>query len=77
MNDLRRKELQKAIYLLDNAMDIIILASEEEQEYADNIPENLQESEKCDKAVDDSCELGVIGDAVQENIDGLNEIITT
>lgn len=46
MNKARRKELKRAIELLEEAQGIIESCRDEEQEYMDNMPENLQESEK-------------------------------
>lgn len=46
MNKVRRKELSKAVELLEEAQSIIESCRDEEQEYIDNMPENLQESEK-------------------------------
>ena len=46
MNKARRKELNRAVELLEEAQSIIESCRDEEQEYMDNMPENLQESEK-------------------------------
>lgn len=46
MNKARRKELERAIELLEKATDIIDSCKDEEREYLDNMPENLQYSEK-------------------------------
>ena len=46
MNKARRKELSRAVELLGEAQSIIESCRDEEQEYMDNMPENLQESEK-------------------------------
>ena len=46
MNKARRKELGRAVELLEEAQSIIESCRDEEQEYMDNMPENLQESEK-------------------------------
>ena len=55
MNKARRKELSRAVELLEEAQSIIESCRDEEQEYMDNMPENLQESEKhyaAEEAVD-------------------------
>lgn len=66
MNKDRRKELSKAIGLLNGAKEsiegaktIIETCKDEEQECYDGLPESMQEGEK--------------GDAMQENIDDLDE----
>lgn len=46
MNKARRKELSRVVELLEEAQSIIESCRDEEQEYMDNMPENLQESEK-------------------------------
>ena len=53
MNEERRKELSKAIKILESikdqieeAQNIVSQASEEEREYYDNMPEGLQQSER-------------------------------
>ncbi len=45
MNKAKRKELQKAIDLLNEALSIIENIKDEEQEAYDNLSENLQSSE--------------------------------
>ena len=55
MNKDRRKRLQQAINLIDEAQNIIEECRDEEEEYRDNMPENLQDSDKyymADEAVD-------------------------
>lgn len=46
MNKARRKELEKAKDLLEQAQSIIEAVQEEEQEAFDNMPEGLQSSER-------------------------------
>ena len=50
MNDVRRKAIHEAIDYLDKAREILSEAHYDEEEYRDNIPENLQGSEKYEKA---------------------------
>lgn len=50
MNKARRKELERAIELMEEARDIIEDCKAEEEEYLENMPENLQYSEKHDIA---------------------------
>lgn len=52
MNNDRRKEINKAIGLLQEAFSILEIARDEEQEYYENMPENLQSSERYQKAED-------------------------
>lgn len=46
MNNKRRVLLRDSIILLDKAYEYITCALEEEQDCLDNIPENLQESDR-------------------------------
>ena len=68
MNKARRKELNQAVELLEEAQSIIESCRDEEQEYMDNMPENLQESEKycaAEEAVNNMDEAyDVIGEAI-------------
>lgn len=55
MNKDRRKRLQEAIDLIEAARTIVEECRDEEEEYRDNMPENLQDSDKyymADEAVD-------------------------
>ena len=50
MNKVRREELNKALERLYDAQAIVEQCLDEEQDYLDNIPENLQDSERYEKA---------------------------
>ena len=50
MNNQRRKDLTKAIELIEEAKSIVNAAEEEEQEFFDNMPEGLQASERGERA---------------------------
>jgi poly-gamma-glutamate capsule biosynthesis protein CapA/YwtB (metallophosphatase superfamily) len=49
MNKQRRKEIAKAIELIQQAREILEGVKDEEQEAFDNLPENLQSSESGEK----------------------------
>ena len=49
MNKPRRKELKRAVELLEEALSIIELCKDEEQEAFDNLPDSFQESERGEK----------------------------
>lgn len=68
MNRIRRKalaEIQAKIEELQNDLQVLL---EEEEEYRDNMPENLQGSERYEKA-DTAC------DNISSALDGLQEAI--
>lgn len=70
MNDKRRKRLREAVKMLDHAWSIVELAQEEEEDGMDNMPENLQSSERYEKmeeaadALSDAMEK--IGEAIEQ-----------
>ena len=71
MNKARRKELSRAVELLEEAQSIIESCRDEEQEYMDNMPENLQESEKYCAAEDAVDNMNEAYDEIGEAIDSV------
>lgn len=49
MNKQRRSELKQAIYYLYDAIATIEAVADEEEEAFENIPENMQESERAEQ----------------------------
>lgn len=70
MNKHRRKELDEIITELENLKGRIESASDEEREYYDNMPENLQDSEKGQAA-------DMAADALMTAIDTCDEVISS
>lgn len=68
MNKIRRKNLQAIIDRLEDIKADLKEITYEEEEYRDNIPENLQSSEKYERA-DEAC------DNLNDAADTLNEVI--
>lgn len=52
MNDARRKRLREAIMYLDNAASIVDGVCDSEQDSVDNMPENLQGTERFERMED-------------------------
>lgn len=50
MNNYRRKELNALLSTIEEVKDALEALKEEEEEYRDNMPENLWGSERYDKA---------------------------
>lgn len=89
MNKARRKELEKAVSLLNGAQENVEKAKEivetvrdEEQEAYDNLPESIQYGEKGDimeeniNQLDDAFgEIDTIYDSIEEQIDAIREVI--
>lgn len=69
MNKIRRKNLQRIIDQLEELKGSLEDLQAEEEECRDNIPENMQEGERYEKA-DEAC--GNISEAV----DNLEEVIS-
>lgn len=68
MNKMRRKQLDEVIAKIEEAKELLEVLQEEEEEYRDNMPENLQGSEKyelADEAVDN---MSNAVDALEEAI---------
>lgn len=75
MNKQRRKEIQKNIQLLEEAKNNLENILSDEQDYFDNMPENLQGSirgEDSEEAID---VLQEAIDAIDECVSSLNDII--
>lgn len=70
MNKERRKNIQGIADQLEELKGNLELIQEEEEEYRDNIPENLQGSERYEKA-EEAC------DALSEAVDNLDDIIAS
>jgi flagellar biosynthesis chaperone FliJ len=75
MNDTRRKLIAEAFLKLEEALGMIEQAAEEEREYFDNMPENMQSGEKGTKADEDADALQNIHDEIQSAAEQLNEVI--
>ena len=73
MNAARRKELSKAIDLIEQAKEIISAVAEEEREAYDNLPEGLQESEMGETMKEIADELEYVD--FDEVVDTIQEII--
>lgn len=73
MNAPRRKNLQKVIDMLEALKSDVETARDEEKEYRDNIPENMQESDRYYKS-DEACDnLNYAMDNFDELIDFITE----
>ena len=66
MNKPRRKDLDKALELIGEARSLIENARDEEQEYFDNIPENLQMSDRGQEAEQAADNLSQAADAFDD-----------
>lgn len=74
MNNARRKQIDAVIAKLEECQMDSSMIGEEEQDYADNMPENLQESERYEKAEDDATMLDSIAQEIDVLIEQLREV---
>lgn len=74
MNKLRRKQLQAAADLLEEARAIIESVREEEQEAFDNMPEGLQYSERGETMETNIGTMDESLDTISDMIESLTEI---
>lgn len=73
VNNVRRKHVDDVIEKLRNIQEEINDILSEEEEYRDNIPENLQGSEKYENAENNCSNLQSAADQVDEVISYLEE----
>lgn len=71
MNKVRRKDLQELYDIISEAKDRLELLRDEEEEYMENIPENLQGSERYEKA---EAAVSALDSAVSSLEDALDSI---
>lgn len=76
MNAKRRKEIEKVVAELQDKLLCLESLRDEEQEYLDNIPENLQGSERYEKTeniIDDMTNaIDEINSALENIIESIN-----
>lgn len=75
MNKERRKQLSKAIDLLEQAKTIISTIQFEEEMALNNMPESLQDSERYDIMSDNVDDLSDISDDIESMVDNISEVI--
>lgn len=75
MNDKRRKQLKKAIQMLNIASNILSFAADDEQDCLDNMPENLLSSDRCLKMEDNIDTLNDAENDINDIISKIEEVI--
>lgn len=76
MNNKRRKELRRAIEIIETALDIVNQVKDEEEDSMYNYPENLQGTETYENmevAVDTMEE---VTSAIEDGVDSLNNAVS-
>ena len=75
MNNTRRKALKDVVSTLEELLEEINCLIDEEENYRDNMPENLQNSSRYEKAVDTCYSLEEIANNLEFVIDEIGEVI--
>lgn len=73
MNDTRRKRIMKLVDQLSDISEELETIRDEEQEYIDNIPENLQSSERYEKAENALDNLDSAWNSIDDILDYLQD----
>ena len=73
MNKNRRKRIKEAVALLTTAFSIVEHISDDEHDCLDNMPENLEYSERYEKMENAVDKLDDAAQGIQDVIDLLNE----
>ena len=72
MNDKRRSGLKSAIDLLIRASEIVSSVKDDEEDALDNMPENLQASDRYEKMEDAVAALEEAEESIESAIDSIN-----
>lgn len=75
MNAQRRKEIAKAIALIEDAIAILDSVAEEEREAYDNLPESLQYSERGERMEECAEAIENVSSELTDQIYSLNDAI--
>ena len=75
MNAERRKELSRIIEKLEAQLDAIETVKDEEEECYDNLPEQLQDTERGEAMQENYEDLDSIYDDLQDIIDRIQDVI--
>ena len=74
MNAARRKELKRALEMLDAAKTILEQVAEEEQDAYDNLPESIQDSERGEQIYDNADTLSGYMDDLDDMMSAIEEM---
>jgi len=74
MNKKRRKNLERVVNMLEEAKGMLDTALEEEQEYRDNMPENMEGGDKAYAAEEAINALEDVVNNLEEALTGLDSI---
>lgn len=75
MNKARRQTLNKIIGALTEQAELLSAAAEEEEDYMDNMPENLQGSQRYEDAEENVADLESASDYLNDAIESIQSAI--
>lgn len=75
MNNARRKQIASIKTEIEEKLSLLQELQEEEQDYFDNMPENLQYSERGEKSEQAADDLQNIIDEIQSQLEELETVI--
>lgn len=75
MNKARRQTLNKIIGALTEQAELLSAAAEEEEDYMDNMPENLQGSQRYEDAEENVADLKSASDYLNDAIESIQSAI--
>lgn len=75
MNAQRRKEIQKAIALIENAKEILEYVAEEEGNAFDNLPESIQYSERGERMEEIKDNIEDVCSELEDQIENLQDTL--
>lgn len=76
MNNKRRKELRRAIDMIETALDIVNSVKDEEEDAMYNYPENLQGTETYENMEVVVDTMDEITSAIEDGVDSLNNAVS-
>lgn len=76
MNNIRRKKLKAVIAQLEICSSALEVIAREEEDYFDNMPEGIQESQRGDDAEENVSDLESAIESINEAIDQIGSAIS-
>ena len=76
MNNKRRKELRRAIEIIETALDIVNQVKDEEEDAMYNYPENLQGTETYETMEVTVDTMEEVASAIEDAVDSLNDAVS-
>ena len=75
MNNARRKVLKNIVDVIEDQVELLTSAHDDEEEYLDNIPENLQESQRYFDTEENVSDLESATESLNEAIEYIQSAI--